>query len=79
MELGNQKVFADLSKYGQEGKVIPSGLTIDQSDSLYVAMLNGGKILRFDMKWGFLNSLIAKDKFHFILTFPYANYHTISH
>lgn len=50
MELGNQKVFADLSKYGQEGKVIPAGLTIDQSDSLYVAMLNGGKILRFDMK-----------------------------
>lgn len=45
-KLGNQKSFVDLSDFGEKGKIIPAGITIDQSDNLYVAMLNGGKILR---------------------------------
>ena len=50
IKLGNQKVLVDLAKYGLMGSVVAAGLTIDQNDNVYVAMLNGGKILKYDIK-----------------------------
>lgn len=49
-KIGNQKVLADLANYGSVGSVLAAGLTIDQNDNIYVTMLNGGKILKYDMK-----------------------------
>lgn len=46
----NQKVFIDLTKYGQVKKVFPGGLTIDFDDNLYVTMFGGGTIMKINSK-----------------------------
>ena len=48
MFLANERNLVDLRQHGKERKNTPHGLTTDNDNNIYVAMLGGNNILRFN-------------------------------